>query len=344
MTVTVHEIGKMPNGEIAEQIVIENKNGHKIGVTNWGATWQFFKTNDNQDLMVGLHTTDKLWEQAYSVGDVIGRVGNRITGAKFTLNGKTYHLKDNELGNALHGGKDNFSNRMWDYTIDQATNSVTFTTAMTEEIDHFPGTMPTSVTYTFSDDDEVSLTFSAESDEDTLFNPTSHGYFNPAGIDTDARDLNLQIHSQRRLELRPEDTTPTGNFLDNANTPFDFNKPTRIGDNLAKLDGPYDVKFDNAFEINQVAGRPAAVVSDPKSGRSIEVYSDRNAIIFFIADPEVAYHEGDREWFDKHPYNAIALEAQTLSDAINHEGFGDIVLPAGKKQTYRTVYKFKNLD
>ena len=200
------------------------------------------------------------------------------------------------------------------------------------------------MTYTFSNDDEVALTFSAESDEDTLYNPTSHGYFNPAGIETDARDLTLQIHSQRRLELNPEDTTPTGNFLDNADTPFDFNEPTRIGDNLAKLDGPYDVKFDNAFELSQAADKPAAVVSDPKSDRSIEVYTDRNAVIFFIADPEVAYHEGDRQWFDEHPYNAIALEAQTLSDAINHEGFGDIVLPAGKKQTYRTVYKFNNLD
>jgi aldose 1-epimerase len=343
MTVSVHEIGKMPNGDLAQQIVLENKNGHQIGVTTWGATWQFFKTNDGHDLMVGLHTTDKLWEQLYSVGDAIGRVGNRITGATFTLEGKQYHLKDNELGNALHGGRDSFSNRTWDFTIDQENNAVTFTTTMTEAIDNFPGTMPTSITYTLTDNDEVILDFAAESDQTTLYNPTSHGYFNPAGIDTDARDLNLQINSQRRLELRDEDTTPTGNFFENAHTAYDFLKPTRIGDNLAQLEGPYDVKFDEAFEINQVAGQPAAVVSDPKSGRNIEVYSDRNAIIFFIANPEVAYHEGDREWFDAHPYNAIALEAQTLSDAINHEGFGDIVLPANKKQTYRTTYKFNNL-
>ena len=169
------------------------------------------------------------------------------------------------------------------------------------------------------------MDFSAESDEDTLYNPTSHAYFNPAGIDTDARELTLQLKSPRHLEFR-EDQIPTGKLLETAGTPFDVQTPAKIGDKIAEMNGAYDAKFDDAFELVYEAGTPSAIVTDEKSGRAIEMTTDRNAVIFFITNPAVADHEGDLDWFEANPYNAVALEAQTLSDAIHHPEFGDIVL------------------
>ena len=342
MTITVNDLGTMPNGEVVKQVVIENANGHKLGLVSWGASWQFLQTKAGDELVLAYKDAQGYWDHAYFLGNAIGRVAGRIDGASFELNGKTVNLKANEGKNALHGGEDNFATRNWDFTVDEAAGSVTFTTTMTEADDNFPGTMPTSLTYTFTDDDEVRLDFSAESDEDTLYNPTSHAYFNPAGIDTDARELTLQLKSPRHLEFR-EDQIPTGKLLETAGTPFDFQTPAKIGDKIAEMNGAYDAKFDDAFELVYEAGTPSAIVTDEKSGRSIEMTTDRNAVIFFITNPAVADHEGDLDWFEANPYNAVALEAQTLSDAIHHPEFGDIVLPAGEKRSYTTTYAFKNL-
>ena len=161
MTITVNDLGTMPNGEVVKQVVIENANGHKLGLVSWGASWQFLQTKAGDELVLAYKDAQGYWDHAYFLGNAIGRVAGRIDGASFELNGKTVNLKANEGKNALHGGGDNFATRNWDFTVDEATGSVTFTTTMTEADDNFPGTMPTSLTYTFTDNYELLLDFSA---------------------------------------------------------------------------------------------------------------------------------------------------------------------------------------
>ena len=174
--------GTMPNGEVAKQIVIETPMVTSLAWYHGALHGNSSKRSQAKNLSLAYGDAQGYWDHPYFLGNAIGRVVGRIDGASFELNGKTFNLKANEGSNALHGGSDNFANRNWDFTVDEAAGSVTFTTTMTEAIDNFPGTMPTSLTYTFNDNDEVSLTFAAESDEDTLYNPTSHAYFNPAGL------------------------------------------------------------------------------------------------------------------------------------------------------------------
>ena len=138
MTITVNELGTMPNGEVAKQIVIENANGHKLGLVSWGASWQFFQTKSGEELVLAYKDAQGYWDHPYFLGNAIGRVAGRIDGASFELNGKTFNLKANEGSNALHGGADNFANRNWDFTVDEAAGSVTFTTTMTEAICSLP--------------------------------------------------------------------------------------------------------------------------------------------------------------------------------------------------------------
>ncbi|WP_373702274.1 aldose epimerase family protein [Weissella soli] len=344
MTVSVTDFGNTPAGETIKHVVITNANGHQLGLVSWGASWQSFKTAAGVDLVLGFNDVASYLDNDYYLGNIVGRVGGRLDQAKFDLNGKTYHLDANEGANTLHGGEKNFSHKNWEIaTVDEANNSVTFATTMTEAEDHFPGTLKTTVTYTLTDDDEVKLDFGATSDADTLYNPTSHVYFNMAGLGADARELELQLNASRHLEFRP-DQLPTGKLLEAAGTAFDFQTKTKIGDNIAKLEtDAFDAKFDDAFEVATGTDAPAAILTDPVSGRTVEVSTDRNGVIFFITNPDVDKYEDQAAFLAENPFNGVALEAQTLSDAIHHPEFGDIVLPAGVEKHYETRYVFKNI-
>jgi len=344
MTIKVTDFGTMPNGEQMQHVVIQNVNGHQLGLVSFGASWQSFITAEGKELVLGFNDAAGYLNNGYYLGNAVGRVAGRLDSATFDLNGKTYHLDANEGKNTLHGGQNNFSHKNWDIAnIDEANNSVTFATTMTEAEDHFPGTMGTTVTYTLTDDNQVRIDFSATSDQDTLYNPTSHVYFNVAGLNTDARELELKLNSPRHLEFR-DDQIPTGKRLETAGTPFDFQTAIKIGDNIAKIDSDaFDKKFDDAFEIVHQAGEPDAILKDLKSGRAVEMTTDRNAVIFFITNPEVDLHDDQEAFLAEHPFNGVALEAQTLSDAIHNPEFGDIVLPANQNQHYTTTYAFKNI-
>ncbi|MDR3190125.1 MAG: galactose mutarotase [Lactobacillaceae bacterium] len=345
MTVTVTDLGTTPAGEMIKHVLIENANGHKLGLVSWGASWQALQTKTGTDLVLGFDTVEEYLDNIYYIGNAVGRTAGRIDGASFELNGKTYHLNANEGENALHGGENNFSHKNWAIdNIDEANNAVTFALSMMQTEDNFPGTMQVTLQYTFTNDDAVRLDFKATSDEETLFNPTSHVYFNLAGRGEDARELELQLKSPRHMEFRA-DSIPTGNLLATTGTPFDFQTATKIGENIAKLPtDAFDAKFDDAFELVYEPGTPSAILTDPKSGRAVEMTTDRNAVIFFITNPDLVHHADDEAgYLVDHPFNGVALEAQTLSDSIHHPEFGDIILPAGVEKHYTTTYAFKNI-
>ncbi|WP_246163783.1 aldose epimerase family protein [Weissella coleopterorum] len=309
-----------------------------------GASWQSFKTAAGQDLVLGFHDVDSYLNNNYFIGNAVGRVAGRIDGASFDLEGQHYQLDQNEGSNTLHGGEKSFSHRNWEIKeIDELHNRVVFATVLNESEDHFLGTMQATVTYTLSDNDEVSLEFNALSDQATLFNPTSHVYFNLGGLGSDANQMQLQIKADRYMELRKTDKIPTGKLLPVAGTAYDFNDVTTIGDAITRIPSDdFDKKFDDVFALN-AHNNPNVVLSDPKSKRAVEMTTDRNAVVFFITNPEVDNYQDQAAFLAEHPYNGVALEAQTLSDSIHHPEFGDIVLPANQQQTYTTTYAFKNL-
>ena len=101
MTITVNDLGTMPNGEVVKQVVIENANGHKLGLVSWGASWQFLQTKAGDELVLAYKDAQGYWDHAYFLGNAIGRVAGRIDGASFELNGKTVNLKANHMSRTL---------------------------------------------------------------------------------------------------------------------------------------------------------------------------------------------------------------------------------------------------
>ncbi|KRL79100.1 aldose epimerase family protein [Secundilactobacillus paracollinoides] len=327
------EVFGQKDGHDIERYTITNKDGNFIKVLTLGATWQSFTVNGTPLIA---HFDDLAHYDSpasYSLCKSIGRVAGRIGKATATIDGQEVHFDQNENDNTLHGGFHGFSEIIWDaeQSIRDHDASVTFSRHIDSDEDNFPGDLDARITFTLTDDNKVSITFSAASTADTLFNPTNHVYWNITDGQKDLTTQQLQVNGKRRLELSDKDKVPTGNFVDLAGTGYDFSKSRDIPSALADIKQETGkVEIDDAYEVTPSADKPIATLSDSASNRHVDIFSDRNSLVVFTANP----------FNQSKPYNALATEAQTLPDAIHHDGFGDITLPSGKLQEYTISYQY----
>ena len=319
-------------GQDVKRYTLTNEAGNYISVMTLGATWTSFVA-DGRPLLVHFDTLAEYVNTPFYLCKAVGRVAGRIGGAKANINGKTVSLDANENGNTLHGGPHGFSFLNWD--ADQQdlglAASVTFTRHISEAEDHFPGDLDAKITYTFDEENNVTVSFEASSTADTLFNPTNHAYFNLTEGQFDLSHQTLQINGNDRLVLDEQSKLPTGELTSVAKTGYDFRTANTVTEALAKIETENGhPEIDDAFKVTPSNATPIAVLGDTESQRRVGIYSDRNALVVFTANVDE----------DDGPFNALATEAQTLPDAIHHDGFGDTVLPAGNLQRYSIRYQY----
>ena len=168
----------------ATMYTFENKNGMVMEVTDFGAVLYSLMVPDKDgnlvDVNLGYATPEAYAKETSGFGATIGRNGNRIGGAKFTLNGKVYELAPNNNGNNLHSGLDFYQHRMW--TVKETTeNSIVFSLHSPDGDQGFPGNFDVDVTYTLTDDNELKIDYDGMADADTVINMTNHSYFNLNG-------------------------------------------------------------------------------------------------------------------------------------------------------------------
>lgn len=344
------QISEIPFGQINGQevtaITLRNEAGVALTAINYGATlisWYVpDKTGLFRNIVLGFeHLEDYLQHHTY-YGATIGRISGRIGKGKFTLDGQDYQLAANQKGNHLHGGLHGLDQVVWDYELHEGDTEagILFRHTDPDGANGYPGQLEVEVLFTLTEDSEWRLEYHARSDQPTLFNPTNHSYFNlsrEAGHDI--LQHQLLVDADRVAEL-DETLLPTGTFLDVASTPFDFRKPTQI-QQAAEAEHPQTELagggLDHPFLLNHSGGYDL-VLADPESGRSIRMQTDRDAVVIYT------HNAGAEEYLiggkPVPAYAGIALETQTLPDAINQEGFGNIVLRPGEEFFSRTVYQF----
>lgn len=313
---------------------IENKNGTKIRILSYGATWQDFQVQINHQTKSLIEHFDNFadyLQNPYQNGKTVGRVAGRLKDARFDLDGQTYQLKANDQGNLIHGGAHGLQTQNFTGTFEPDSQQVTLTHQALSTDDGFPGDLEVTVTYTLSDEDEVSIQYQGTSTQTTLFNPTCHVYFDL----TDSRQFNdqtLQINGDHTLAVDAQ-KVPTG-VKSPVSLGYDFRQPKTLGQGLTdlKVDNGH-LEFDDTYEVtpNQ---KVATLASETQA---IDLFSDRNGLVIFTANTK------DQKQADQRHYSALAMELQTLPDAIHREGFGDIVLPKGQTVTYTNRYRYRQL-
>jgi aldose 1-epimerase len=343
---TVHKssFGKLTDGTEIEQYTLTNAKGAVAKIITYGATltelWIPDKAGKNADVVLGFDKLSGYEGDHPYFGATIGRYGNRIAKGKFTLDGKEYALFINNGPNSLHGGKVGFSRKVWTAEPLKVAHgaAVKFTYVSADGEEGYPGKLTVHVTYELTDDNALKLTYHAETDKATVANLTNHSYFNLSGAGSgDILKNVLQLDADR---YTPVDSTliPTGELKSVDGTPFDFRKPTAIGDRNSKIPGIDG--YDHNFVLNGTAGKVRKIgsVSDPASGRSMELWTSEPGVQLYVSIGLDGKISGVGGAYNK--FGALCLETQHFPDSPNHPAFPSTVVRPGKAYHTETIYKF----
>jgi aldose 1-epimerase len=323
--------GKTQDGVEVKLITLRSANGMSAQIISYGAIIKELHTPDRNGVFTNiLLTTDSLEKFQRGFGGaaaVIGRVANRIAGAQFELDGTTYKLAANNGKNTIHGGRKGFAQVVWAVEdVPQKANesSVKLVYLSKDGEEGFPGNLKTSVIYTLTDNNELRLDYEAETDKPTIVNLTNHAYWNLAGGGS-CLDNILWIPS---TSYTPADAAliPTGELAPLKGTPMDFQQPTRIGERIPQLNPKL-----NGYDHNYVLGEGKAMkmagrLTEPKSGRIMEVRTTQPAVQLYTGNH--LKHTG------------VCLETQHYPDSIHHKNFPSIVVRPGAPLKETTLFTF----
>ena len=352
MSIVKKAFGTAPNGQPADLYVMTNASGASVEITNFGGIIHAINVPDREgklgNVVLGYPSVEGYTPLNGYLGALIGRVGNRIAGGEFELDGEKYVLAKNEAGRThLHGGDVGFDRKFWDVTpvegICEDHLILKYTSPDGEE--GYPGALKVMVTYTFTDDNQLMIRYEAVSDRDTLCSLTNHTYFNLEGEGSGPIDDQVFEFNCDTFTVVDEYSIPTGEQRDVTGTPFDLREPTRIGDGFAKVAADEQLTFgkgyDHNFNINdpEAGLRFAVSVRAPKSGRTMDVFTDMPAVQFYTANMLEGINPGScgRKY---QPREGFCLETQYAPDSIHHPNFPDSVLRAGEKYDFTTVFSF----
>lgn len=345
-TMTKRSYGQTKAGEAVDLFTFTNASGMSVSIANYGGIVTSVMVPDRggkmADVALGFDSLDGYLGEHPYFGALIGRYGNRIGKAKFTLNGKEYTLAANNNGNHLHGGLVGFDKKVWAATpLGDDTLELSYLSKDGEE--GYPGNLSVKVRYTLTPASELKIAYEATTDKATVLNLTNHSYWNLAGAGSgDALGHQIQIFADR---FTPVDSglIPTGELRPVEGTPFDFRTPHLIGERIdadeeqIKLGGGYD----HNFVLNSGGGSlaPAAVVVEPGSGRKMEVLTTQPGVQFYTGNFLDGSVKGKGGIAYRKRYS-LCLETQHFPDSPNKPTFPSVVLEPGAKFESTTVYRF----
>ena len=350
MAITKQSFGKSTDGTEVFLYEITNTSGATMKVTDFGASLVSLMVPDEnhklRDVVLGYDTVEGYYENPPHFGSPIGRNGNRIGNASFTIDGVTYQLEKNDNGkNNLHSGPNFYRTRVWDVVeIDAEKNSITFSIKSPHLDQGFPGNFTAFVSYTLTEKNELVLDYKGTADKDTIVNMTNHSYFNLAGHDAGAESVMnhiVQIHAE---EYTPTDKLliPTGEIAPVAGTPMDFTTPKKIGQDV---DADFEQLimaggYDHNYALTRKKGemREAAVVWCEESGIQMKVYTDLPGMQFYIGN--FIEQENGKAGCVYGKRSGFCMETQYYPNACNEEKFESSLLKAGEEYHTTTVYAF----
>lgn len=349
----IQAFGQMKTGETVDRITLSNSNGMSVELLNIGAAMRSLlvpdKKGQKRDVITGYDRLRDYEKNFAGFGATIGRYANRIAGASFLLNGERYLLTPwkEEGMPSLHSFPDCYAFRAWNYSAERenGVESVRFFLDSPDGDQGFPGHLLFSVTYRLTEENELILEYNAETDRDTLLNPTNHTYFNLDGHHSGTvLEHKLYLNSDR-IPVYDDRHCPTGDFTLIQGTAFDFREEKTIGRDIF-ADEPLLQKnygYDFAYAVNggERKKEPAlvAILRAKESGISMEVHTDMPSVQLYTAN---YLDETDcKDGASYGQYAGCCLETGFFPNAINTGLKEKAILRSGEHFHSVTVYKFR---
>ena len=347
---TKNKEGKMVEGERITEYTLTNRNGMVVKCITYGAIITQVLVPDKNgvlgDVALGFDSIEGYLKGHPYFGSNAGRSANRIAKGTFSIDGKEYTLATNNGAHHLHGGNVGFDKKVWsaESFLGATGPGVKFTYRSPDKEEGYPGNLSVTMSYTLTDNNEIVIDYRATTDKPTLCNLAHHSYFNLAGAGSgDVLGHQVQILAKN---YTPADETliPTGKIAPVAETPFDFTAAKAIGADLKKAGGD-PVGFDLNYVLDKgTTDRPelAARVTEPNSGRVLEVFSTEPGLQFYTGNFLDGTNVGKGGAAYKQ-YNGFCMEPQKFPDSVNKPEWKDKsnpILRPGETYKQTTVYKF----
>ena len=326
---------------------LKNKSGMEVCITNFGGRIVSIMVPDKdgkmQDVVLGFDNIDDYIRIPSDFGASIGRYANRIAQGRFVLDNDTIQLPQNNFGHCLHGGPQGWQYQVYDANlIDNTTLELTRLSPHGDE--NFPGNVTAKVTFKLSDDNALDIKYSATTDKKTIINMTNHSYFNLSGDPSQpATDHILYVNADN---YTPVDSTfmTTGEIIPVKDTPMDFITPKAIGQDITKYDF-VQLKNGNGYDHNWVLNtngditKPAARLTSPQSGITLEVYTNEPGIQVYTGN----FLDGSIQGKKGITYNqraSVCLETQHYPDSPNKPQWPSVILEPGQTYNSECIFKF----
>ena len=333
---SVRRYGVMPDGSPVQAARLGRPGGLEVEVLEYGATLASLRAPVHAgapvETLLGFPDLEGWLDDAAYHGRVIGRVSNRIGGARFELDGEVRRTVANEGANTLHGGVVGWSGRLW-RIVEETPDRVALGYVSPDGEEGFPGEVRAQVAFALAGDDTLEIAWEAQADAPTPLAMTQHPYFNLSGHPrTVILDHTLRIAAEAITPVRPG-LIPTGELLPVERTPFDLRRARRIGDCLAMQH--QQLVLPRGYDMNWAldAGRegPAAVLRSPESGLSLEIDTDQ---------PGLQVYSGQGLGHPFVPHGAVVLEPQAFPNAVNTLAFPGVILQPGERYRRWARYRF----
>jgi aldose 1-epimerase len=342
--------GTTADGQRVDAYRLTNDAGGSVVILTFGGIIQSLSVPDSSgttvNVTLGFASLASYLTQTKYFGALVGRYAGRIQNAEFELDGTTYPLAKNSAPHSKHGGVVGFDKRVWDAEGFRGAGSrgVRLDYLSVDGEEGYPGNLQTSVTYELLDrENTLRVTYSAETDKPTIVNLTNHAYFNLAGEGAGSvLDHEAQLNASSYLPTAP-DGTSLGGLAPVGGSPLDFREPRRIGERIRENAEPLvnGRGYDHNYAVDGAPGQltVAARVSEPSTGRSLEVWTTEPAIVFYTAnafDGSVvgasgrAYRQSD----------GFALEPKRFENPAHNGAFAGTILRPGDTYSSMTEYRF----
>jgi aldose 1-epimerase len=338
--------GNTPEGQPVELYTLTNAKGSEARIMTYGGVVVSLKVPDRSgalgDVVAGFDNLEGYLTPPPYFGALIGRYGNRIGGGQFSLGGMVYHLAKNDGANHLHGGVRGFDKRLWS-AKPLSPQSLELSYLSKDGEEGYPGNLSATVTYTLTDAQELRIEYLATTDKETVVNLTNHSYFNLAG-EGDILAHQVMIHADRFTPV-DKGLIPTGELKSVAGTPFDFQMAKAIGERIEQKDE--QLMFGHGYDHNWVLNRTgsgletAAKVTDPKSGRVMEVLTTEPGLQFYTGNFLDGTLKGKGRVYTRR--SAFCMETQHFPDSPNKPAFPSTVLKPGDTYRTTTIYRFSTM-
>ena len=351
MAITSKVFGTTRKGEQVKLYTMTNSTGASVSILELGAIITSILVPDRDgklaDVTLGFDTIEAYEGDHAFMGDIVGRYGNRIARARFTLDGVNYSLAVNDKSNHLHGGAEGFNTKVWKpvaLTEEQGCDSVKLHYLSPDMEENYPGSLDVTVTYAWDDDCNLSIRYEATTDKATHCNLTNHTYFNLAGHDHGTvLDHVVYIDADVVTDVDDE-LIPNGRFFPVVGTPLDLRAGMLLADGIEDTDTCTSMRYAGGYDHNFVLRKGsamalAAYVYHEDSGRSMEVITDQPGVQLYTAC--ATDMKGGRGGVDYGRFSGLCLETQHFPDSPNQPHFPSTVLRPGEKYDTTTIYAFR---